>query len=209
MPVKKEIECAACGKIVVKVRADYKYAESGLGNVVLSGINVYKCSCGKIVPEISNVERLHWFIALTLLKKPNLLTGEEFSFLRKQVMQKKSVIAFFLDVSASVVSRWERSNARVGVSADRDIRMLYIWVIEIKYQRVVDEILDMEALKMCKKDLKKLENSDFKKVHDAAVPGFELLKSRLKLLKYRAAKTWPYSFYFAKGRGGSWRAQIR
>lgn len=131
------MKCLMCGKEAVRAKANYKYVESGLDNVVLSGVNVYKCSCGEVMPEIKNAEKLHELIALAIIKKFSLLSGKEFRFLRKQMMLKGKNIASILGVDPVTVSRWEQSNAKIGVPNDRLIRMLYLQTIEEKHKKTL------------------------------------------------------------------------
>lgn len=78
--------CPRCGKALKRTLVkDYPYRESGLGNVYLQNIATYQCECGEKLVQIPVIDRLHDTIAYYLLKKPSLLTGEEFRFLRKWV----------------------------------------------------------------------------------------------------------------------------
>ena len=77
-----------CGRSMRKRQvtkaAPYAYTESGLDNVVLSGITVYVCPyCQAEVPVIPRIGQLHRVIADTLLHKPELLTGQELRFLER------------------------------------------------------------------------------------------------------------------------------
>jgi len=146
------MKCPRCGKETVKTKTNYKYVESGLDNVVLSGINVYKCSCGEVMPEIRSVEKLHKLIALAIVKKDSLLSGKEFRFLRKQMMLKGKNIASILGVDPVTVSRWEQSNERIGVSNDRLIRMLYIQAIEEEHNKILCGLV--EGFPMIKRSVK-------------------------------------------------------
>src|SRR6267154_1472264 len=75
--------CYDCGKTMVGKRENYSYQEVGLKSVVLLNIVVYHCKCGAIVPEIPYAGILHNCIAMNVLQKKALLSGEEIRFIRK------------------------------------------------------------------------------------------------------------------------------
>src|ERR1700688_4527769 len=81
--VKLERRCYDCGKTMVGKRENYSYQEVGLKSVVLLNIVVYHCKCGAIVPEIPYAGILHNRIAMDVLEKKALLSGEEIRFIRK------------------------------------------------------------------------------------------------------------------------------
>ena len=61
--MKKET-CSACGAMVPIVRGDYRYVESGLKNVILSGIETIRCpKCGNEDPIIPRIRGLHRALA--------------------------------------------------------------------------------------------------------------------------------------------------
>lgn len=164
------MKCLICDKEAIKVKKDYKYIESGLDNVVLSGINVYEC-CGEVMPEIKNVEKLHKLIALAIVKKSSLLSGKEFRFIRKQMMLKEKEIAAILGVSPVSVSRWEKSNAKIGASNDRLIRMLYIQSVEENNKMVFCDILG--SLAKIKQSAKRSKISIGQKELKGSISGIE------------------------------------
>ena len=64
-------------------KENYRYTECGLDSVTLVGITVYHCKCGAIVPEIGAVDALHHAIAMDLMRKDSLLSGDEIRFPKK------------------------------------------------------------------------------------------------------------------------------
>lgn len=103
---------------------DYKYSECGLKSVVLKGILVFKCKqCSSIVAEITAAESLHRVIALRLLSKDALLSGDEVRFLRKVVGYSATELAKLAGTSKNVVSRWE-TKSTLGKDSDRLIRLI-------------------------------------------------------------------------------------
>lgn len=140
--------CHACGKTAdkQKLTQPYHYTESGLKNVYLDGIMMFRCpTCGAECPEIPNVEGLHASIANVLLKKPYTLTGREFRFLRKEMRMRAKDLATVLGVTPTSVSRWETGEERVGIANDRLIRSLYfMWLL--KNRKIVDPSTILELV---------------------------------------------------------------
>lgn len=76
------MKCSLCGKPMKKSRGVYRYAESGLKDVVLSGIPLYRCPRGHVDHVISNPAGLHRLIAAKLLA--HKLDFDAVAFLRKE-----------------------------------------------------------------------------------------------------------------------------
>lgn len=136
--------CPHCGQALERQAQTkrYRYTESGLSNVFLEGMRIFHCSaCKETFPQIGNVPALHAKIAEILLKKPYVLTGREFRFLRKEMRMKSKDLASWLGVTPTTVSRWENEEERIGVANDRLIRSLYLmWQLE------QDQIVDPKAV---------------------------------------------------------------
>jgi putative zinc finger/helix-turn-helix YgiT family protein len=125
--------CPECGGTVERQpRQRYRYVESGLTTVFLQGVTVYRCrSCRRRFPEIPNMEGLHAKIAEALVRKPALLSGAEFRFLRKQMRMRAKELAATVGVSPVTMSRWETDAERIGTANDRLIRLVYLcWRLE-------------------------------------------------------------------------------
>jgi putative zinc finger/helix-turn-helix YgiT family protein len=121
------VKCPECGKALrVRKNQEYRYRESGLDNVILTGIRVLACSgCREVFPEIPNIVGLHRAIASHLARKPALLTGPEFRFLRKEMGLKAKDLAKDLGTTDVTISRWETGNKKINPAADRLLRLLY------------------------------------------------------------------------------------
>lgn len=135
--------CPHCGKALKKAQIkDYHYRESGLSNVYLQNIASYQCECGEKLMQIPGIDRLHDAIAFNLLKKPSLLTGAEFRFLRKWVGLTANQLAALLGVKTRIsVSRWENGKAPLTASTDHAIRLLVMRLKEeALHQRMFTEI---------------------------------------------------------------------
>lgn len=135
-------KCSECGKPTTMKVILYKYEESGLDNVFLENIPVYQCACGASVASIFQVGKLNNLIAEQLIQKPNLLTGAEIRFLRKNMYWPSNVFAKQLGVGKTTLSKWENKIQRHGDRYDRLIRLVYI---EIKgtRKRVAARVLEM------------------------------------------------------------------
>src|SRR5665213_2220629 len=103
------MRCYECGQTMEGRKGEYKYTECGLDSVTLKDILVYHCTnCNAVVPEIPAAGVLHRVIALRLINKETLLTGNEVRFLRKLCGYSMNEFAEILGSSKSVVSRWEK-----------------------------------------------------------------------------------------------------
>lgn len=108
-------------------KSEYKYKECGLNSVTLTNILVFHCtSCNAVVPEIPVAGILHRHIALGLLTKETLLSGEEVRFLRKLCGYSIAEFVQIMGSSKQVVSRWENRNTTHGKEVDRLIRLLTV-----------------------------------------------------------------------------------
>lgn len=133
-------KCPQCGRRMRRTTVDrYKYVESGLSNVYLSGIAVYSCSCGEEILHLPSVEGLHWLIVEKLLKKPSQLRGEELRFIRKYVGLKATDLAKMLSVDPSTVSKWETDESKIGPANDKLFRLsLTLYMSEHLKEAVAD-----------------------------------------------------------------------
>jgi putative zinc finger/helix-turn-helix YgiT family protein len=139
--------CPRCGKALKRtIVKSHQYRESGLGNVYLQNIPAYQCECGERLMQIPAMDRLHDAIAYHLLKKPSLLTGEEFRFLRKWVELTANQLAALLGVKTRIsVSRWENGKAPITVATDHAVRLLVMRLKEdALQQRMFAEIETQE-----------------------------------------------------------------
>jgi len=129
-----KIKCSCCGKPTHKTIGNHRYKESGLDNVYLENIPVYECSCGISFPSIFRLSRLNELIALTLVEKPALLSGNEIKFLRKNLRLTSKVFANKLGVGKTTLSKWENQVQNHSEGNDRLIRAIYIIEKGIKRQ---------------------------------------------------------------------------
>jgi len=119
--------CPECGtSLRARTARAYRYRESGLDSVTLTGIRVYRCAkCREDFPEIPNILGLHRAIASHLVKKPAPLTPAEFRFLRREMGLKAKELASLLGTTDVNLSRWETRTTPINPTADRLLRLLY------------------------------------------------------------------------------------
>jgi putative zinc finger/helix-turn-helix YgiT family protein len=142
-----ERRCYDCGKTMVGKRENYSYQEVGLKSVVLLNIVVYHCKCGAIVPEIPYAGILHNCIAMSVLEKKALLSGEEIRFIRKAAGFSATELARVLGMEKGTVSRWENSKQGIGKDADRLLRA-------VCFARTMERLAGVNTQQIADKDLK-------------------------------------------------------
>jgi transcriptional regulator with XRE-family HTH domain len=123
---------------MVGKRENYPYQEAGLKSVMLLNIVVYHCPCGAIVPEIPYAGLLHHFIAMTVLQKKTLLSGEEIRFVRKAAGFSGTELARVMGMDKVSISRWETEQKKVGKDSDRLIRA-------VCFARMMERLADIDA----------------------------------------------------------------
>lgn len=103
----------------------YKFVNSGLPNVYLSGIHYFVCSkCGNQTAELPAVLGLLDAITLAIVEKNGPLSGSEILFLRTHLGLRAADFAVTVGVTPEQVSRWENGHNPPEKSADKLIRLL-------------------------------------------------------------------------------------
>ena len=116
--------CPTCSKELTHSVEKYRYEESGLGNVFVRGVGIYRCTCGVEVVQLPPVKEIHKAIAMRLIEKVSLLTGAEFKFLRKAFRFTSEQMGSLLGVSRAEVSRWENGKVPLTPAVDHLVRLL-------------------------------------------------------------------------------------
>jgi putative zinc finger/helix-turn-helix YgiT family protein len=120
------MKCFQCGGRMEATEGTHRYDESGLKNVLLMNVPIYKCvSCGETEVEIPGMEELHFLLGLLILYKPTRLTRDEVRYLRKHMGRSQEELASDLGVTRITVTRWE-SGRTLRVDQDKHLRRLYI-----------------------------------------------------------------------------------
>lgn len=113
--------CPMCGSNPSHSIRQYQYLESGLDNVFVSGVGIFRCKCGEEYVEIAEADKVHDQIASKLLHKDSLMTGSESKFLRKWLGLTSEELAKDLGYTRVSVSRWE--NHAPLAANDRALRL--------------------------------------------------------------------------------------
>lgn len=121
------MSCVQCGGKLKKGPEKFRYRESGLENIILVNVPVYRCrSCKETQVEIPYTEKLHLLIALVLLFKPTLLIGPEARYLRKHLGYTMEDWADAMGVKRVTVARWEAKKGAIKQSQDKHLRLIYV-----------------------------------------------------------------------------------
>ena len=123
----KEHDCRNVARAVRATRSNpYRFTESGLENVFLSGIRYFVCAeCGAESAEIPAVTTLMRVTARALVEKDSLLSGPGIRFLRKRLGKKAADFAAMLSVTPETYSKWETGDLAPSGMADSLIRTCY------------------------------------------------------------------------------------
>ncbi len=119
------MKCHECNSEMKKSKELYHYTESGLDNVYLADLAVYRCECGEFFASIPEIIKLNSRVGITLIKKKTLLKGQEIKYLRKNAGLNAKAFAEYIGIDKSTLSRWENNKQPVDKSNDRMIRLFY------------------------------------------------------------------------------------
>lgn len=121
-------KCTECRAPVKESAAEsYHYTASGLPNVFLSGISVYKCTeCGAEFVQIPHPTKLHAALAKAVAEKPVPLTSDEIRFLRKWLGRSNNDFARLMGVKPEHTSRWVSGALPMPPTAERLLRSVVI-----------------------------------------------------------------------------------
>jgi putative zinc finger/helix-turn-helix YgiT family protein len=150
--------CGECGnEQMVGMRENYNYTESGLRSVILKHILVFHCAkCGAIAARIPAMAMLHRAIALSLITKDSLLSGEEIRFLRKMTGLTGVELSSALGVHKATLSKWETDKRNITKNSDASLRLLC-------FAGILQNLLGQKDLvPQMKEDLKKFSAIDIK-----------------------------------------------
>ncbi len=169
-------KCWECGAKLKIIRGEpYHYAESGLDNIYLYGINQYEClECRTKGVSIPNLDALHRLIGRNLVRKEERFTGPEIRFLRKELHLKTKSLANILGVDPATISRWENNKKPISEICDKLMRNLYISYASEQTGEVFQKgILDLlsHVSKNIAKHKKRIEFSASDWLLSHSVPG--------------------------------------
>ncbi|MFJ6323835.1 MULTISPECIES: helix-turn-helix domain-containing protein [unclassified Rhizobium] len=107
-------------------KIDHHYTESGLQNVVISGILVEVDDEGDEIITIPHVNELHQMIALGIVTHPKGISGDELRFLRTEMGLTQAEMAQLVHRDKQSIGRWERAEVEIDSTAEAIVRRLAI-----------------------------------------------------------------------------------
>jgi len=138
--------CVDCGNMMVGKPQEYQYTECGLSSVKLLNVIVFRCAvCGSVSPQITAIEQLHIMIAVSLLHKDALLSGEEVRFLRKVAGLTQAELAEVMGVHKTTPTGWETGAEPIGKENDRVLRSCCFFGMLTQIMNADDPVAAMRA----------------------------------------------------------------
>lgn len=102
----------------------YRFKESGLDNIILHGVKQYRCpQCGEALYDFGDINQLNSLIADTLLRKKEVLTGQEIRFLRTHICYSSEMFARILGLDKTSLSRIENNRSKVSSQVNMGVRL--------------------------------------------------------------------------------------
>lgn len=145
------MKCSMCEntKTLATSSVTHKYKECGLDSVILHGVKVSKCeNCGETYFNFGNVDKLHQLIASYLVKKSDILTGQEIRFLRKYLGYSGTVFAGLVGYEVEHLSRLENGKSPISETFDRLVRTLVMEKIPSRDYSLHDLFIEGKAIKI-------------------------------------------------------------
>lgn len=164
------MRCPSCEtkKAMKAETITHRFKESGLDNVILDGVKLYRCvECGESIYDYGNLNQLNRVIAEALLRKEGTLSGKEIRYLRSYAGYSSEMFARILGYDKTSWSRIENERSKISSQVNMSVR----WAIAGK---LADRDYDIHDLVLA------VENQqfvNFNKVHfKAARGGWQLSK---------------------------------
>jgi DNA-binding XRE family transcriptional regulator len=115
----------------------HRYKESGLDNVILNGVRLYRClQCGEAIYDFGDIGQLNRLIAESLVRKKGHLNGKEIRFLRTYVGYSSEMFARILGYDKTSWSRIENERSKISNQVNMAVR----WAVAGK---LVDRVYDL------------------------------------------------------------------
>jgi DNA-binding transcriptional regulator YiaG len=109
----------------------YRYAESGLDNIIIEGVQFLADDNGEDCITIPNVNGLHKAIATGIVTRRASMSGRELRFLRTEMGMTQAELAAMLHRESLQVSRWERAESPLDANAETIIRLYAIQELKL------------------------------------------------------------------------------
>lgn len=121
--------CTECGEPQTLVRKTVHYPQSGLSNVRLQNVPVWKCANSHEEVEIPKTKQLHEVLAQMVLRKPVSLVGPELRFLRRRINLSAKDFASRIGLTPVRLSQLEHSKQGIARRTDLLVRLYVAAVI--------------------------------------------------------------------------------
>lgn len=122
------------------VAYQYMYAECGLDNVIIEGLEPVRDDEGDLVYTIPNVAGLHRAIARAIVMHEKGMSGKELRFLRSEMGMTQAELAKAVHREPLTVGRWERGEIEIDSNAEALTRLLAVQRLGLQIEE------DIEAL---------------------------------------------------------------
>jgi len=120
-----KVPCPDCGEGLRVTRQPHRYTVHPKWAVTIADAEVRHCDrCGYFEVAIPRPDALHRTIAAAVIRKPTLLSGPEFAFLRAEIGMTGKALAKALGVVQESVSRWENDALPVSPTIDHLLRTM-------------------------------------------------------------------------------------
>ena len=134
--------CPRCGTSMNQCREDYRYQESGLGNIWLVGCEVWKCdACRNAFAVLPDARLAAREIARILILQPYRLDSRSIHFCRKLLGMTALQLGIRLGVHRVEVSRWE--NDRANIDPFNDFKLYHKAPLYLLKGELIDPGLDI------------------------------------------------------------------
>jgi putative transcriptional regulator len=129
---------------IMKRKDLYRYTESGLDNVYLA--NGFEFADDGKTVIIRDIDGLQTAIGRALAKQQRRLTGEEFRFLRSELLFSQASLAKVLGVKELTIGRWERGESEIPVSTEATVRTMFLESLgeRKRMKELLEEIADLD-----------------------------------------------------------------
>ena len=125
----RPMRCGECGEPMRSERSTIPYPESGLDNVFLNNVPVWRCPNQHQEYEIPAAQQLHDVLAEVIIEKPGPLIGPEIRYLRKHLGLNAVDFSGYLGINPVSLSRIENMKRGVTSTIDRLVRLLFAQLV--------------------------------------------------------------------------------
>ncbi len=118
-----EYRCGECGEPMQRSRGAIPYRESGLDNVRLENVPIWKCRNGHVDAQVPAVDELHKLLAEILVMQPTPLRGQDVKFLRKFLGYTVRDMAALIGLNYVSLSKFENGRLRITRKTEALVRL--------------------------------------------------------------------------------------